>query len=80
MADVQFSAIVTSIAPSQTNTSVRLTSGQDVYGAFLKNDHPAYNSIFTLLMASAVNKKPITLDVITNAVGDSFIQGVEFEF
>ena len=80
MSDVQFSAIVTSIAPSQTKTSVRLTSGQDVFGAFLENDHHAYNSIFTLLMASAVNKKPITLDVVTDATGNSFIQWVEFEF
>jgi hypothetical protein len=85
----QYSGIVASISPSQTDTSVGLNavdSLQDPFGnppvpglvnLSLEYDHPGYSPIYTLLMASAVNKKAITVNVVPGA---TTIQGVIFQF
>ena len=92
MADIQMSGIVASISPTQSSTNVRfggqvvVTQGPITSELLLEYDHPGYSSIFALLMASAVNKKPIYVDATPNGptfggmVSSATIQWVNFEF
>jgi hypothetical protein len=87
----QFSGIVTSIASSTTGTTIEVarSPGPGIGASTLAYDNPGYSSIYTLLMASAVNQKLITLyvesitvDVVgggTAIVGNS-VQWVQMAF
>jgi hypothetical protein len=50
--------------PGDSKTWVQLTTAAgDISNVYVRFDNPLYSSIFTLLMASAVNKKTVTVVV-----------------
>lgn len=88
-----YTGVVTRIVPGREITQIMLTSPEGLEVAapnnylFLYLDHPNYASIFSLLMASAVNRLPITIRVSDDdtdnpdTIGDlSRINDVVFDF
>jgi hypothetical protein len=77
-----FGGVVTAITVAQKWTWISITGGNQMNDFALKYDHPGYSSIYTLLMASAVNQKTIYLTYGDVAAGESMaaIQEAQISF
>ncbi len=82
MPDVQQGGIVIWLRPAEDRLQVAYVTniGGPVSNAVLEYNHPGYSSIYTLLMASGVNQKQITLDVIADDAGLQTIQWAQLNF